>query len=177
MIKDIGKFLGIYFYIIASFQLIVMLLNQYLTGDINIPLSSLFSFVVGYYLFNHKMKARKIVMVLSGMMILWQFSVFIYLSINGISETATIRLLGIEITNFVSTNNIPIFFGISIIFPAIPFFLLRTKQAMNEFSIKAESKKLDDYEDEEGELLTDEEERQVWEEFQVKVKGYKDCTS
>ena len=139
MIKDIGKFLGIYFYIIACIQLIVMFLNQYLTGDIDIPFSSLVYFVVGYYLFNHNMKTRKIVMVLSGIGMLLLFSIFIYLSINGISETAHIRLLGIEITNIVSTNNIPIFFAISIIFPAIPFFLLRTKQAVNEFSNKEES--------------------------------------
>ena len=138
MIKDIGKFLGIYFYIIACIQLIVMFLNQYLTGDIDIPLSSLVSFVVGYYLFNHNMKTRKIVMVLSGIGMLLLFSIFIYLSINGISETAHIHLLGIEITNFVSTNNIPIFFASAIIFPAIPFFLLRTKQAMTEFSKKEE---------------------------------------
>ena len=138
MIKDIGKFLGIYFYIIACIQLIVMFLNQYLTGDIDIRLSSLVYFVVGYYLFNHNMKTRKIIMVLSGVGMLLLFSIFIYLSINGISETAKILLLGIEITNFVSRNNIPIFFAISIILPAIPFFLLRTKQAMNEFSIKEE---------------------------------------
>ena len=131
--KDIGKFLGIYFYIIACIQIIFMFLNQYLTGDIIIPLSSLVSFVVGYYLFNHNVKARKIVMVLSGIGILLQFSIFIYLSIKGIPETAHIHLLGIEITNFVSTNNIPIFFAIAIIFPAINYFLLRTKQAMNEF--------------------------------------------
>ena len=138
MIKDIGKFLGIYFCIIACIQIIFMFLNQYLTGDIIIPTGSLVSFVVGYYLYNHNVKARKIIIVFSAIMMLLQFSIFIYLSINGISETATIRLLGIEITNFVSTNNIPIFFIISIIFPAIPFFLLRTKQAMNEFSKKEE---------------------------------------
>ena len=138
MIKDIGRFLGVYFYIIACIQLIFMFLNQYLTGDINITLSSLVYFVVGYYLFNHNMKIRKIVMILSGIGMLLQFSIFIYFSINGISETAHIRLLGIEITNFVSTNNIPIFVAIAIIFPAIPFFLLRTKQAMNEFSKKEE---------------------------------------
>ena len=134
MIKDIGKFLGIYFCIIACIQIIFMFLNQYLTGDIIIPTGSLVSFVVGYYLYNHNVKARKIIIVFSAIMMLLQFSIFIYFSINGISETAHIRLFGIEITNFVSTNNIPILFAISIIFPAIPFFLLRTKQAMNEFS-------------------------------------------
>ena len=139
MIKDIGKFLGIYFYFIACIQITFMFVNQYLTGDIDIPLSSLVYFVVGYYLFNHNIKTRKIVMVLSGIGMLLLLSIFIYLSINGISETAHIQLLGIEITNFVSTNNIPILFIISIIFPAIPFFLLRTKQAMNEFSNKEES--------------------------------------
>ena len=139
MIKDIGKFLGIYFCIIACIQIIFMFLNQYLTGDIIIPIGPLVSFVVGYYLYNHNVKARKIIIVFSAIMMLLQFSIFIYLSINGISETAHIHLLGIEITNFVSTNNIPIFFAISIIFPAIPFFLLKTKQAVNEFSNKEES--------------------------------------
>ena len=134
MIKDIGKFLGIYFCIIACIQIIFMFFNQYLTGDIIIPIGPLVSLLVGYYLYNHNVKARKIIIVFSAIMMLLQFSIFIYFSINGISETAHIRLLGIEITNFVSINNIPIFFAISIIFPSIPFFLLRTKQAMNEFS-------------------------------------------
>ena len=138
MIKDIGKFLGIYFSIIACIQIIFMFLNQYLTGDIIIPLSSLVSFVVGYYLFNHNVKARKIIMVLCVLMMVLQFSVFIYLSIKGISETAHIRLLGIEISNLVSAKYIPTLFAIAIIFPAIPFFLLRTKQAMTEFSNKEE---------------------------------------
>ena len=75
MIKDIGKFLGIYFYIIACIQLIVMFLNQYLTGDIDIRLSSLVYFVVGYYLFNHNLKTRKIVMALTGIGMLLQFSI------------------------------------------------------------------------------------------------------
>ena len=139
MIKNIGKFLGIYFYIIACIQIIFMFLNQYLTGDIIIPLSSLVSFVVGYYLFNHNMKTRRIVMVLSGIGMLLLFSMFIYLNINGISETAHIRLLGFKISNMVSAKNIPIFFFISIIFPAIPFFLLRTKQAIAEFLKKDET--------------------------------------
>ena len=133
MIKDIGKFLGIYFYIIACIQIIFMFLNQYLTGDINIPLSSLVYFVVGYYLFNHNVKTRKIIMPLSGIGMLLQFLISIYLSIKGIPETAHINLLGIEVSNFVSAKNIPIFFSISIIIPAVPFFLLRTKQAMTEF--------------------------------------------
>ena len=138
MIKDIGKFLGIYFYIIACIQLIVMFLNQYLTGDIDISLSSLVYFAVGYYLSNHNVKTRKIVMVIAGIGMLLLFSIFIYLSIKGIPDTAHIRLLGIEISNYVSAKNIPIFFFISIIIPAIPFFLLRTKQAITEFSNKEE---------------------------------------
>ena len=136
MIKDIGKLSGIYFYIIACIQIIFMFLNQYLTGDIDIPLSFLVYFVVGYYLFSHNEKTRNIVMVFSVIGMLLLFSMFIYLNINGISETAHIRLLGFEISNMVSAKNIPIFFFISIILPAIPFFLLRTKQAIAEFSKK-----------------------------------------
>ena len=138
MIKDTGKFLGIYFYFIACIQIIIMFLNQYLTGDIIIPLSCLVYCVVGYYLFNHNAKARKIVIILSGIAMLLLFSVFIYFNIKGIPETAHIRLLGIEISDLVSAKDIPTLFAISIIFPAIPFFLLRTKQAITEFSTKEE---------------------------------------
>ena len=138
MIKDIGKFLGIYFYFIACIQIIFMFLNQYLTGDIDISLSSLVYFAVGYYLSIHNVKTRKIVMVIAGIGMLLLFSIFIFLSIKGIPDTAHIRLLGIEISNYISAKNIPIFFFISIIIPAIPFFLLRTKQAITEFSNKEE---------------------------------------
>ena len=136
MIKDIGKFLGIYFYIIACIQIIFMFLNQYLTGDIIIPFASLVYFVVGYYLFNHNSKVRKFVILFSGVIILLQSSVFIYYSINEIPETSHIRLFGIEISNLVRQEQIPTLFAISIIVPSIPFFLLRTKQAMAEFSKK-----------------------------------------
>ena len=131
--KDIGKIVGIYFYISGILGIILMIINLRITGNINIPLSSLVSFVAGYFLYNHNMKARKTVIVLSGIMMLLQFSIFIYLSIKGIPGTAHIYLLGIEISDLVSAKYIPTLFAISIIFPAIPFFLLRTKQAITEF--------------------------------------------
>ena len=139
MIQDIGKFLGIYFYILACIEIILMFISQRITGDINIQISFLISFVVGYYLFNHNRKARKIVLVLSGIMMVLQFSIFIYFTIQGIPEGAHIRAWGFEISGIVSEQYIPTIFAISIIFPAIPFFLLRTKQAITEFSNKEET--------------------------------------
>ena len=136
MIKDIGKLLGIYFSFIACIEIIIMFYNQDLTGDLFIQLSFLVNFLIGYYLFNHNSKARKFVIVFSGVMMLLQSSVFIYYSINEIPETSHIRLFGIEISNLVRQEQLSTLFAISIIFPSIPFFLLRTKQAMSEFSKK-----------------------------------------
>ena len=134
MIKDVGKFLGVYFFIIACIQIIFMFLNQYATSNIMIPANSLINIIIGYFIFNHNEKTRKVVIVLAAFMMVLQFSIFIYFSINEIPDTAHIHLLGIEITNLVSTKNIPILFAISIIIPAIPFILLRTNQSINEFS-------------------------------------------
>ena len=53
MIKDIGKLLGILFIVIGSLQIIGMIINQQLTGNINIQFSSLIYFIAGYYLYNH----------------------------------------------------------------------------------------------------------------------------
>ena len=139
MIKDIGKFLGGYFFIIGCIQIIIMLVNQKITGDINIQLSFLLNFIVGYYLYNHNMKARKILVVILGLLMLVQFSIFIYFSINGIPDGAQIRLLGVNISNILSAEYIPILFAISIIIPAIPFFLLMSKQAVAEFLNKDET--------------------------------------
>ena len=111
MIKDIGKFLGGYFFIIGCIQIIIMLVNQKITGDINIQLSFLLNFIVGYYLYNHNMKARKILVVILGLLMLVQFSIFIYFSINGIPDGAQIRLLGVNISNILSAEYIPILFA------------------------------------------------------------------
>lgn len=134
--KDIGKIVGIYFYISGILGIILMIINLRITGNINIPLSSLVSFVAGYFLYNHNMKARKTVIVLSGIMMLLQFSIFIYLTIQGIPEGADIRLggaAGIEITELINGKYIPTLVAVSIIIPGIPFFLLRTKKAKEEF--------------------------------------------
>ena len=136
MIKDIGKFLGYFFCIIGCIQLIMIFLNQQLTGNINIQFSFLLNFIVGYYLYNHNVKARKIVMIFMGVMIGVQFIAFIYFIFNGIPDGSHIRLFGVEISKIIHLKFIPSIFLISIIFPAIPFFLLRSRQAVEEFSDK-----------------------------------------
>ena len=136
MIKDIGKFLGYFFCMIGCIQLIMIFLNQQLTGNINIQFSFLLNFIVGYYLYNHNVKARKIVIIFMGVIIGVQFIAFIYFIANGISDEAHIRLFGIEISNIIHLKFIPSIFLFSIIFPAIPFLLLRSKQAIEEFSDK-----------------------------------------
>ena len=137
MIKDIGKFLGYFFIIIGCIQLVMIFINEQISGDINIQFSFLLNFLAGYYLYNHHVKARKIVMAVMGMMIMVQFIAFIYFTINGIPSEAHVRLFGIEISNFINFKFIPIIFLFSIIFPAIPFLLLFSKQAVKEFSESA----------------------------------------
>ena len=134
MIKDIGKLLGILFIVIGSLQIIGMIINQQLTGNINIQFSSLIYFIAGYYLYNHNAKARKIIMVFMGIVMLIQFSAFVYFTINSVPEGAQMRLWGVEISNIINFKFIPVAFLFSILIPAVPFFLLRSKQAVAEFS-------------------------------------------
>ena len=108
MIKDIGKFLGIFFIIIGCLQIMGMIINQQLTGSINIQFSSLINFIAGYYLYNHNEKARKIIMVFMGIVMSIHFFAFIYFTLNGIPEGAQARLWGVEI------SNITIFFFIAL---------------------------------------------------------------
>ena len=133
--NNIGKIVGIYLYIGGTLGIILMFINIQLTGNINIPLS-FFYYVCGYYLINHNNLARKIVIVACGLIMLLQFSVFLYLTFQGLPEGADIRLggaAGIIITDIISKQYFPILFLMAIIFPAIPFFLLRTKKAKQEF--------------------------------------------
>ena len=134
MIKDIGKFLGIFFIFIGCLQILGMVINQQLTGNINIQISFLFYFIVGYYLYNHNAKARKIILVFMGIVMLIQFSAFVYFTINSVPEGAQMRLWGVEISNIINSKFIPVAFLFSILIPAVPFFLLRSKQAVAEFS-------------------------------------------
>ncbi len=99
MVKDIGKFLGYFFIIIGCIQLILIFINVKITGDINIQFSFLLNFMAGYYLYNHNVKARKIVMIFMGVMIVVQFFAFIYFTISGIPHGSHVRLFGVEISN------------------------------------------------------------------------------
>lgn len=134
MVKDIGKFLGYFFIIIGCIQLILIFINVKISGDINIQFSFLLNFMAGYYLYNHNVKARKIVMIFMGVMIIVQFFAFIYFTINGIPHGSHVRLFGVEISNFVNFKFVPIIFLFSIIFPVIPFSLLLSRKAIKEFS-------------------------------------------
>ena len=120
-----------------------MIINQQLTGSINIQFSSLINFIAGYYLYNHNEKARKIIMVFMGIVMLIHFFAFIYFTLKGISEGDQARLWGVEISNIINLKFIPIVFLFSIIIPATPFFLLRSRQAVVEFSDAMESNKVD----------------------------------
>ena len=134
MIKNVGKFLGIFFIFIGCLQILGMFVNQQVTGNINIQFSFLFNFMAGYYLYNHNAKARKIIMVFMGIVMLIQFSAFVYFTINSVPEGAQMRLWGVEISNIINSKFIPVAFLFSILIPAVPFFLLRSKQAVAEFS-------------------------------------------
>ena len=138
IVKDVGKFLAVCFYIVAFIQIVFIFIIHYFTGDLNIQLSFLVNILIGYYLYEHNNKTRKIVMFFSGIIIILQIVVFLYLSIIGIPEGTHIRLLGFDISTIVSMKHVPMLFFISIIIPCIPFFLLRTKKAIMEFVDDAE---------------------------------------
>ena len=129
--KDIGKITGIYFYLLAVMQILTSFIYFQTVNHINVNLGIVLFLVIGYFLTKHNEKARKIVIVFSVVMIIIQTIIFVYFVLKGIPDGWKIQLWGIPVTG--SKTFIVISSFISIFIPTIPFFLLRSKKAREEF--------------------------------------------
>ena len=151
--KDIGKLMGRYLFIIAGFNMISILIAFYQTGSLMIELGGMIFLIWGgKTLIQHNPKGRKSVIVISGLLLIFSLLICIITFFGYIPTNLTIW--GYKITKYTNTSSVYLVSLVTFIIFYIPFYFLRTEQAIKEF---------------EGELLTDEEEKQVWEKFQAKA--------
>ena len=124
--NNIGKCMGIYFYIIGIMQIVSIFIVQKTTGNIYLDLQFIGWFVAGYYLMKHYDKARKIIIIICG--------IFLYTTFAGISESASWKIMGFPIEG----DNVEKYlrFGALIvgIVYVVPFFVLKSKKAIKEFN-------------------------------------------
>jgi len=131
---DIGKCMGIYFYVIGLVQIISILVIQQITGNIYLDLQFIGWLVAGYYLMKHHEKSRKIIIIVCGIIIVIQGMLFLYTSFSVLPEHATWKIMGFPIEGDNAEKYLR--FGsliVGLIF-TIPFFVLKSEKAKKEFS-------------------------------------------
>ena len=134
MMNDIGKCMGIYFYIIGLIQIISIFVIQQTSGDIYLDLQFIGWLVAGYYLMKHHDKARKIVVIICGIIVLIQCAILLYSLFIGFPDSGSWKIMGFPIEG----DNAQKYLGFSALIAgivyAIPFFVLKSEKAKKEFS-------------------------------------------
>ena len=156
-IKDIGRLIGQYLFILAGFNIISILIAFYQSGNLFIEIGGIIFLIWGgKSLIQKKPKGRKWVIVFSGLLLIASLITCI---ITYFGDVPTgLRIWGFEITENTDASSVYLLSLFTFVLFYIPFYFLRTEKAIKEF---------------EGELMTDEEEKQVWEDFQGKVEDDK----
>ena len=137
--NNIGKCMGIYFYVIGLMQIISILIIQQTTGNIYLDLQFIGFFLAGYYLMKHHDKTRKIVIIICGIIVIIQVGMFLYTTFGTLSEYASWKIMGFPIEGENAEKYLR--FGaliVGVLF-AIPFFVLRSEKAIKEFNDGEES--------------------------------------
>ena len=130
---DIGKCMGIYFYVIGLIQIISIAIIYQTTGNIHLDLQFIGFLLAGYFLMKHNNKSRKIMIIVCGIIIIIQGAVFLYSTFVGFPEYASTKIMGFPIEGDNAEKYLQ--FGtlfVGLIF-AIPFFILRSEKAIKEF--------------------------------------------
>ena len=133
--KDMGKFVGWSFYLVAFLQIVASIYSLLTTQEIKLDFSIMVTIIIGYFLIQHNNKARKLVLLLSIISIIIFSSLIIIFTITGINEIFHIYIFN----NSIEVNNLKdlYFWAISaIILGLIPFLLLKSKKAIEEFESK-----------------------------------------
>ena len=132
--KDIGKCMGIYFYVIGLMQIISIIVIQQTAGNIYLDLQFIGCLLAGYYLMKHHDKARKIVVIICGIIVLVQCAILLYSLFIGFPDSGLWKIMGFPIEG----DNAQKYLGFSALVAgivyAIPFFVLRSEKAKKEFS-------------------------------------------
>jgi len=132
--NDIGKCMGIYFYVIGLMQIISIFVIQQTTGNIYLDLQFIGCLVAGYYLMKHHDKTRKIIIIICGIIVLIQVAILLYATFIGFPDSGSWKIMGFPIEGDNAQKYL--YFGALIagIVYAIPFFALKSEKAKKEFS-------------------------------------------
>ena len=132
--NDIGKYMGIYFYVIGLMHIISIFIIQKTTGNIYLDLQFIGCLLAGYYLMKHHDKTRKIIIIICGIIMLMQGAILLYATFIGFSDSGSWQIMGFPIQG----DNAQKYLGFSALLAgivyAIPFFVLRSEKAKKEFS-------------------------------------------
>ena len=132
--NNIGKCMGIYFYVIGLMQIISILIFYVITGNLYLDLLFLAHFGAGYLLMGHHDKTRKIVVVMCGIIMALHGILFLYTSFTVLPEFATWKIMGFPIDGDNSEKYLRFGTLIVVFIFAIPFLVLKSEKAKKEFS-------------------------------------------
>ena len=132
--NDIGKSMGVYFYTIAIIQIVSIVIIQQTTGSIYLDLQFIGWLVAGYYLMKHHDKARRIIIIICGIIVIIQCGIFLYTTFAEISKSSSWKIMGFPIEGNNAEKYLQFGALIAGVVFAIPFFVLRSEKAIKEFS-------------------------------------------
>ena len=130
--KDVGKLIGKYFFVLALLNIITILIGFYQSGNLFIELGGMIFLVWGgKSLIQKSPKGRKIVIVISGLLLIVSL-IISFMTFFGNVPT-NLRIWGFEITENSDKSTVYLLSLFTFILFFIPFHLLRTKTAIKEF--------------------------------------------
>ena len=132
--KDIGKCMGIYFYVIGLIQIISIIVIQQTEGNLYLDLQFIGCLLAGYYLMKHHDKTRKIIIIICGIIMLMQGAILLYATFIGFSDSGSWQIMGFPIQGDNAQKYLRFGALIAGVVYAIPFFVLKSEKAKKEFN-------------------------------------------
>ena len=132
--KDIGKCMGIYFYVIGLMQIISIIVIQQTAGNIYLDLQFIGCLLAGYYLMKHHDKTRNIIIIICGIIMLIQGSILLYSTFVGFPDSGSWQIMCFPIQGDNAQKYLRFGALIAGIVYAIPFFVLKSEKAKKEFN-------------------------------------------
>ena len=130
--NDIGRLMGKYLFVLACINIISVLIGFYQSGNVTIELAGIILLIWGgKSLIQKNSKGRKWVIGFSGFILVSCLIICIYTLFWGVPSG--IRIWGFEITKNTEALSVYLLSLFTFILYAIPFILLRTKKAIEEF--------------------------------------------
>ena len=132
--KDIGKLIGKYFFVLAFLNIITILIGFYQSGNLFIELGGMIFLIWGgKSLIQKSPKGRKVVIVISGLLLIVSLVICIMTFLGDVPTG--LRIWAFEITENSDKSTVYLLSLFTFILFFIPFHFLRTEKAIKEFEL------------------------------------------